>query len=427
MYKFIVFVLLISFKVQADSFYQFGYQYYQRLNTPVGGSKNKGFLLGNLNHEKKFEKISTKAEFDFRYYPHSSLGVYSLPEAYLHKKGEFYDFHLGRKIIDFAPSEKFWMLGEINPIRGFNLLEQNQEGLMGAHLDLHFKRSNLTLLASMLHVPQMNPTYKIANGKISAANEWSKLPPSKARFNGQDMAIYYNLVEPDVDRIIIHPTLGGRYNYEWSEKSGAQFFALLKPEPMIRINATGFYEQNTVERATVFAKPFVNQHVIIGGDLHQKFNYFSMRSGLWYIDPKKGSDPDFNFTSLKIQPTFNTEQYFFTTLEGDFNHLLWAIQGIELISRDNRSDDLFAKTSKWRRALGLSMDYVALEKHIFGFNYRQDFEMDDQLLKGEWDYNFYRSAHLILGFELLFSPSSYSYWSPYRSNDSLYTQLNYVF
>ncbi len=420
-------LMLFSGETFADTLYQFGYQYYERLNIPVGGKNNKGFLLANFDYQGQKEKMNTKAEFNFRFYPHNAEGVYSFPEVFVSYKKTWFDLTLGRKIIDFAPAEKFWLLGEINPVRGFNLLEEKQEGLMGAHLDLHFRRSSLSFIASLIHIPQINPTYKIKSGKVRAPNEWSKLPPTKARFNGQDMQIYYNLIKPDLDRILIHPTTGIRYKYEWSENSGAQAFALFKPEPGIRMKATGFYEQNTVERASVFVKPFVNKHIIMGGEIYQQFSFMQLRVGLWHFDPQKGPDKDFNFTALRIEPTYTTEDYFYTKLSGIWNKINWSANFLDLISRDNRTDDLFAKVSKWRRAIGASIDWQFLEKHSLDFNYRLDFSMHDHIVNANWNYHFLGNAHLLVGFEFIAAPSAFSYWGPYRTNDSLFAQVNYVF
>lgn len=402
-------------------------QQYARLNTPAAGSGINNWLGLDYTHQSKSNHWNSQIQAAFRFYPHNNEAIYSLPEAFTEWTNDRVTITAGRKIIDWAPLEKFWLIGEVNGLRGFNNLEKNQEGLSALHIDYRYKRLRFSAVGSYLHVPQLNPAYSEQNGKITSPNEWALLPPTKARYNGQDIPLYYTLEEPPIDKLLLQPTAGARLAYDWSKSSGVQVFALYKPESIVRVNSTGQYEQSPVDRAAITVRPFINHEMILGTDTYQKMGDVIVRAGILHIDPEKGSDPDFNFTALRIEPTYNTETYML--FSAGINKTLWSINlhTLKLISHDNRVDDLFSKTTKWRSAVGVEASLLPIDAVKLSVDYRQDLKVGDKLLKADASYKITRRMKIAVGAEILDAPQKRSYWSAYRSNDSFYTNLSYGF
>jgi hypothetical protein len=117
------------------------YQHYQRLNNPNNTNTTDNWFsfeyVKQKNHKKKrFESIYNVG---LRYYPENKGILFSIQEAFLKYERSKTTVKYGRSILDWDKFEKFWGLSKFQGIRGFSLLEDNQEGLIGVHLERKFK------------------------------------------------------------------------------------------------------------------------------------------------------------------------------------------------------------------------------------------------------------------------------------------------
>jgi hypothetical protein len=89
-------------------------------------------------------------------------------------------------------------------------------------------------------------------------------------------------------------------------------------------------------------------------------------------------------------------------------------------------DNFFYEPSKWRRGVGLTFNYDFTEKFNTLMTYRYDLKLQDTLMAMEATYH-YLNMTLRLGLELLSAPNDESYWSSYRTNDTVYSTLAFNF
>ncbi len=403
------------------------YEHFGRLNTPAFEGASDNALSFEYKHDKKRSSFDSFANMHARYFPQNEGSQISLQEAYISRVRGNTSWAVGRKILDWTPHEKFWGIGELNALKGFNLMDDDQEGLMGVHFNKKWNRVDFAVLASGMHIPQINPTFTIEDGKISGANEWTNPPAKFVRFSGQNIPVYYNLDRPPISSLIFKQSLGSRLRYRWN-KGFISAYGIYKPENLPRINATGFYEQSEVEQASVRAKPFINHHTMYGLNISQGFGDFTVKASWDTIDPVHGEDSSFEFEAFKIKPVYTTDSFFTTSATWDKNRYMGlSANFIELLRGDANNTNVFAKKPKWVRAVGFSTWWKATGKLSFSANYRQDLVLSDILTRFESRYKFTKHVAVGVGADFLRAPKERSYWSPYRANDTVFSSLEYIF
>jgi hypothetical protein len=404
-------------------------QMHQRLNTPADQGVSDQFIEVDSKEKRDFSRWDGVYSFSARMHGNDRGGVFSLPEAYLSKLNGRTTYAIGRKILNWNPNEKFWGAGDLNAVRGFSHLEDVQEGIMGFHFEKEYPKGRLAFFASALHIPQVNPTFRSKDGKVEGKNEWATAPPGFVRYQNKDIPVFYQIIYPSTDKILLHQSIGVRGEVDSNIGSFA-LYGMYKPENAIRLNATGFYEQDDEERAFVWAKPFVNQHVVVGGGWSHRWGNEKEWQGASYVDsvrPLSKGDESFEFASFKIQPTYINETYSTSSLS--YHNSIYNIQMsyIHFLEGDVSNTNVFGKKPKWKRAVGIGLDVSPLDQIKLKANHKYDLKLKDSTTSLEGEYFFNKHFHLALGLQVLNAPSNRSFWAPYRSNDTIYSKLSLRF
>lgn len=418
------------------------YETFQRLSTPQNQDGASNWFTLNFVTEKAKRRFDTFLDLSVRFYHGKEKYIASLPEGYLSFTNDNEQVILGRRILDWNASERFWALGQLNGLQGFTLLGQEQEGVSGLHYDYKSSNFKVSLLASYFFVPQMNPSLDIKDGKISSNTDWVKLPPKRTLVNNQIVPIYYDIKKPEVSEVVLQKTLGTNVAYLW--KGGSlSAFGVYKPENNLRMNAEAFYDQK-LDQVTVKADPFVSHHVMYGMQGSQEIaKNTTVQTGVQVNDPtvRLGSSLDFlkdkgatekrnNFESkyFSIKPKYEKESYAYLSTVIDQPFFDISLNAIELLTDNQKSsDDLYSDTVKWHRAVGLGLGYDITESFRMNVAAQYDIQMMDSLFRNEYSYHFYKEMSLAMGLEIINSPRTDSYWSAYRANDTVYSTLSYTF
>ena len=145
----------------------FQYAHFQRLNTPNNpGEEINSYAEFNLADEwdvKKY-RANTKAAASIRYYPEGKLTMFSLGEFFIQKNRGNTRVLIGRQILDWTEGERFWGIGAFNGIKGFNLIDSDQEGLTGVEIQRKMWGGTFKAFGSIVHIPTLNPGYLFRNG-----------------------------------------------------------------------------------------------------------------------------------------------------------------------------------------------------------------------------------------------------------------------
>ncbi len=402
----------------------------QYLNDPqLDGAGDQWFDF-SFYTKKETGRFLLVADADLRVFPNaeSSSPMLSASELYVDYHMGRSNLSFGRRILDWDPTEKYWNLGNINSQRGFNLLEQDQEGVMALRLTRNFSGFRGEIFGSFVHIPQLNPSLAVEDGRIVSSNPWAKLPPRSAGLQGVEIPIFYELEMPAYKDLLLQPSLGGRIKVDLGRRSWMSAHYAWKPENTLRINATGYYEQDTVERAFVRAKPFVNHHQIGGAVFStQLSDNTNFQASYVNIKPDKKGDDGFKFESLKIQPNYYDEAYARAALVWDNKISTISLNGIERLKGEVKEDDILGTKPRWKRAVGLYVKHSFSDAVGLSGDWKYDTVLKDIVLKQDAWWNIDKHLTVGIGMELIQSPESFSYWNYVRSNDSFYSSATYSF
>lgn len=415
---------------------------FQRLNTPSNRSKGQNWAGIGGTYDFKRAVVEGKFDGDLRFSIEEGNTVASLSEGYFRYKGQENDVSLGRKRLDWNPNEGFWQLGHINGTRGFRLLDTKEEGLIGFHYLNPAGAVKTEVFLSYFYVPTLSPGLKISEGQVTSSSEWVKLPPKRTTLSGQDVDIRYNLNTPPVRDVLVNKSLGLKMEVDWKGGRLAGY-SLYKPENKLRINAEAYYDPNQGAVA-VNANPVVNHHAIYGTVVEQKIEHVTLIGGFQVVDPNANLGSDFDnlsgkldeqesgktFTSdyFVIEPKYDREAFFHGSMLGQWDYGNFGIHYLHYVTdHEKGSDDFYSETVRWKQALGIEGSYF-FDDHWEGRGaLRYDFKRQDNILQGEIAYNMLRRLRIGVGMELLRSPEINSFWSAYRTNDIVYTTLQYFF
>lgn len=437
------YLLMISVFVAVSleaSTIELSYQKFIRLNKPLNKS-DSGDVIG-----LSFESSQTKGHLDtylnadskFYFQDNSALN-YSLQEGYLLYKNSNYELTVGRKILDWNENEKYWSLGFLNGLQSFSLLSTEEEGVTGLLYHQHFENFEIELLGSYLFIPQLNPSIDFEGGQIKSRSEWMRLPPRRTVVSGLEVGINYNVANYQVEKIIFNKSLGGNLLYKW-KKGGFSAFAIYKPENRLRVNASAYYDNLGTGKVIVTADPTVNHHAYYGFQVFQNFYDVLLRGGFSYVDPNAKLGKDFLIDISNARKTFKSE-YFNINPRYDkevYSHMSanyipnsqfqFSLNYIQLISDNVRgNDDFFSDTVKWKQTIGIGAKFLFWESFSTAFDLKYDFVRKDNIMKGEAKYNYKNEVSITLGYEILKAPDNSSYWSYYRTADTFFGQIGFIF
>ncbi len=414
------------------------YEKFFRLNNPPVRSDSGDWLGLAYETDAPTDNLDTFLMADTRFYFQDSSFNYSIQEAYIKYANSDYSFTVGRKILDWNENEKYWSLGYLNANQAFTLLSTEEEGVTGILYNKKWGAFDFDILLSYVFIPQVNPEYDFKNGEVVSKSEWVRLPPRRTVVSGLEVPIYYKDADYSVSDIIFNKSIGGNIRYKW-EKGGASAFAIYKPENTLRINASAFYDNVTLNQVVVEPDPTVNHHAYYGVQLYHAFGDVRARGGLSYVDPNARLGKDFpieirnarqTFKSefFNINPRYEKEAYAHGSLNLDRRKYHLSLNYIHLLTENVRgSDDFFSDTVKWKSTFGGSIRYFFNDYFDILVDLKYDVVRKDNILKSEIKYNFRNRANIALGFEVLKAPADNSYWSYYRASDTLYSAIGFVF
>ncbi len=425
---------------------------FQRLNDPGVTTRSEDRLTLDIKQEGDFILIDqAEAKFDasFRLYMDDQELSYSLSEAYIKGSDGTNTLTLGRKVLDWNPTEVFWGINNINSRRSFTLLDEKRDGLIGIHWDRKMGDIELNFILSYLFVPQLNPGLKVENGQVTSKSEWVRRPPSRTIINENEVPIYYNLNDPKIKDILLNKTLGANLSWHWSENETAgklNSYLLYKPENNMRVNAEAFYDLD-LKQVTVNADPVVNHHGVIGFGLEQNIptpikGQTTFHANLEISDPnaKLGKDFDvldpiklkqqnreFESEFFTINPNYKRESQTTLAMTHQNYYVDFGLNYFRLLTEASSGDDFYSDSSRFENAVGLWLQVKPSEQLTWLVDLKHDLNRKDILLRTDIAYQFNNNLITAIGVETLKAESSSSFWSSYRANDSVYFSMGYVF
>ena len=405
----------------------FSVRHLQRLNHPVNTKvKDQSINLTLEGKREKRKKWDGFYSLDARLHPgQKNNTLVSFSEFYIQRNFKNASLTAGRKIIDWNPSDKFWGLGILNANRGFSYMDFNRDGINALHFKMRKGAFGLQVFASPIHIPQVNPTFKIYDRQVTAANEWSALPFKEVNFNGTSIPLFFELESPNLNEFLFNTSVGVNTAYYWNSGK-AQIYGTYKPENLPRVVATGIYDPNT-EAAEIKAAAFSNHHLVWGGNVTQKIKSVKLVAGVIVDHPDVGKMESFEFEAIKIVPTYKRRTYAHASFNLAQRYYNLSLNYMQTFEGPTGVGNAFSKKPLWKQAIGAKIKYAVTSKfHIMTFA-KYDLSLKDSLMALYMDYNLTKHLNINLGIETVDAPGSLSFWSPFKTNDSISTELRYKF
>lgn len=419
--------LITSLELHAKGSVSIGQLQRQNDVTNTTADFNTFAELSFVRLEKSGGGFSYQYDLGVRKYNNSLSPLYSMSEAYLAYRKDKLNVSLGRKRVGWNPASSYWTMGEIFATKGFNLASDQDEGLTGLHLEYTKGAFFVEAVASGVFIPQLNPGVEILDGKISRRSEWSNPPPSRVRFEGQNIPIVYNVEMPNATDYITQKSFALSLGFN-SLLGRFAIFGGRKPEVNARINATGLLDPINGRKVVVSAKPFVNNQNFYGGSWQKQWSEkFKTAIDYQYINPDRGDDQSYRFAGFVIEPAYTNISYgsFSSTWDSDFFSV--TLSGLKAFKNYQTSDTTFEKRLRWQEALGIDVSISPIERLLTGFRYQRDLQKLDRVATGYSSWRFNKKITGSVQYQQIEAPSDQSFWSAYRANDLWEVRLNYLF
>jgi hypothetical protein len=415
------------------------YEKFFRLNKPPVRSSSGDWIGLGYESEPAIRPLDYYFLGDVRFYFQDDGAFnYSLREAYIQYHNEDFKLKIGRQILDWNTNEKYWALGYLNALQSFSLLGTEEEGLSQIVYTQAIGFMEFDLVFSYLFIPQLNPEVQIKNGEVESKSEWVRLPPKRTVISGVEVPIYYAKADFDINDIIFNKSVGGNIRFKWDD-GAFSLFSIYKPENKVRVNASAYYDNVVLNKVVVESDPTVNHHAYYGSQIYQRFGDVLGRIGFSYVDPNARLGKDFPleirnarrvFTSdfFTINPRYEREGYAHGSINLDRSNYKLSLNYIQLITHNSREqDDFFSDAVKWRSTIGGSILYLLDDYLSLFFDLKYDLRREDNIVKTEAKYFFTNKLSMTVGAEVLKAPKDESYWSAYRTNDTVYSAVGFVF
>jgi len=421
---------------------KFSYEFRDSINRPINPNGVKDWLSIDAKSKKPTQRNDNYFEAGARYFYATDAFMYSAPEIYFIRENSSNQLILGRKLINWNKYEQFWGLNHINAQRSYDLLDDQPEGLVGIFYEQtlwsHLKTS---LFLSYLYVPQLNPGIKVKDGKISSPSD-SVAYPSKLDLYGRVRPIVYELEQPKWSDVVFQKSLGFNLAYDYNNFL-CSTYALYKPENKLRINArTPLNRVHLPDAAEVTAQPFVNYHGVYGLLTGYQNSFTSNFLGVEVIDANTELDNVFkSIDPLKVEPqkrpvkndefdirpSYIAQTYLHYTTIIPRDTFSISLNYIRLLSKESiQKDSFFQEASRFIDAVGVGGTLSFTDHFSTLVKWYYDFKRQDNIVKTEIGWN-NQSIGLVLGLEVLKAPDMDSYWSNFRTNDSVYSKFSILF
>jgi hypothetical protein len=382
-----------------------------------------------LNEKQTFLGDFTYShDFSLRKYSNNDGVLFSLSELFVsYKISENVKTTLGRKKLYWNKASEFWAMGEVYSSKGFNGINDEEEGTTGLHMSYDNDNFYTDLMISTISIPSLNPGLNINDGTITGKSEWSAPPPKNVRFEGQDIPIEYNVNMPPISDLIVKESVALRLGYR-SMLGDISLFGGRKPEPNTRQNANGYLEQGDTDKAVVNVTPFVNMQNFMGASWSKRWSdNFSTAANYEYINPEHGQDSSLEIEGFKIEPVYTNVSYasFLAKWSSDFFNV--SLHGLQAFKTYERTDATFAKRLRFEKAYGVNVDWKLTDSFYSGLRYQSDIINKDTLVSSYAKLRFSKKAEVGFRYQQVDSKTDFSYWSRYRENDLWQVWFGYYF
>jgi hypothetical protein len=420
-----------------------GYENQTSVNTPTNPAGDYNRI--KLDYDRYFRSRNSYiyTDISLRYYPKGQDVAPAVSSLYLKIYSDKMEISIGRKVLDWLDHEKYWGTNFLNSGKGRGPLDLGQEGIPGLSVSIYrYKKFKFGLFTSFLYIPQLYPKIENPNQSITGVDTWLEVPPTETVIENKALPIRYNVNYPQIKDVVFQRGLGTNLEYFWNSGVASLMF-MYRPENLLRINADA-YTSEDLDFVEVNANPIVNHHAILSFNVKQEIGgYGNLTGALDVVDPNaslgkdakkvylsdlKENDRIYETEYFNVSPSYERISYLHLAWDKLFNSSYYRLGYIHLLSQnDYAGDDFYSSPVKWRSAVNLYHESLLTDKVPFLVDLKYDFINQDLLIKSGVQYKIFKNFSAGVTVEFLKAPKNESYWSRMRTNDSVYSDITFLF
>jgi hypothetical protein len=177
---------------------------------------------------------------------------------------------IGTKLMPWSKLDADWGLGMWQPMKRWDFLHPEQEGLTGIFLSWQGQYGSLVLFGSGIFQPEQGAFFKIKNRHLTSSSPWFSEPADYANITGggPNSEILYTLNLPDTADIVSRASAGGMLTVGQLEDGGwAKVAYIYKPRNRLHLPFTGVVLANPTADVDIQIYPRVEYHHLGSLDL----------------------------------------------------------------------------------------------------------------------------------------------------------------
>ena len=362
------------------------------------------------------------------FYLNTKQFLFSIREFYFQKKVKNNYYYLGKKIVPWNPHQRFWSEGNLNALQGFNLLEPDQEGLIGFHFQQKNKRWDWGLLISALFAPQVNPSTYKKNNQLLSSNEWGLTSPPVIIFQGKSINAAYDLISPSFRKIFFQNSFGAHLKFKFNPSNNINLYGIYKPENRHRIIFSGYYKHSKNDKiAYVKLYPLFSQHIMLGTNWKKTWHkYLTSNLSFTHITPLK-TNYDSIPNNLTVIPAKIFHQNFLqASIILKKNKYGLGIYGHHLLE-NIESKSPYNNIPQFQSAVGINGFWnITSNLNLNGY-IKKGFRRKDLTGLTNLSYSIAKHWSTHLSLQYVISKEKNNFWYLFRNNDSIQYKVNYLF
>lgn len=355
------------------------------------------------------------------YIDDSNLSYYDVPEAYLSYQHVFLkpiflniqsvSITLGRKRKLWNFADQYWEFGLFNPLRRWNALYPEANGLIGSFLNIQASTWNLDFFVGAIYLPSSGADVNIKNedGTVVTSSRWVLPIPNKVEIKSVVLPIHFlNLADSSLLDLFIQESYMlsfKTWTYTQDKYIWVKFVASYKPTNDIYIltntsNNVSLKENRVEQKITIL--PIKQRITSLEGGLDYQRWSLIFSGGLTSIKESKAPPEDYVF--IYDRGSF---AYFSGFLRYSFsnNH---HVQ-IAYLDSNYQSASFTEENSLFDQTSFILSNYKMLEGVSLDWYFKKLKNQSLQIeIKAQYQYSFdYKVAHLSLQGRYYVTPKGY--------------------
>lgn len=306
------------------------------------GARSDNFSIA-LDHQQTYDfskKFKAHLNLKDEYSTAENWNYINAREAYTrYRLNSWNTVSIGRKLETWSNWEADWNQGVFQPRYMQDKLRPDFAGLTGVFYSTRTESTGFTLAVLPAHIPDLGAHVWIKDNHFYSQNPWFFVPASHFSFHQGDGDIHYSLVQPDAGKVLAHPGVATKFEYQ-DDVYGTRVSLAYKPIPTFLL---GFPSRQklVLDDNTQYMQLDITPRIVYAGTVNWDnsfhFSGWTWNGSLTYEQPDHDMGP-VGYTSEEVQRAFIWTASLDHALEEEGPHAAHVKVGVFKLNGGNAKD-----------------------------------------------------------------------------------------